>query len=151
MSRWLATLSEVFYAFFFVLIVFMRPCLFLLEGAYEQLSTLLPNTTRPAWPPVFFFFFFMAKCQGKTSARIHFVMPKPTGTHVLPLAHRSCYLTPRRWMSACAASSWMRDLNSANRPPDGNKHLEPRGSSGPSCRGEKWSRAAVSDKTDRLW
>lgn len=36
----------------------MRPCLFLLEGAYEQLSTLLPNATRPAWPPVFSFSFF---------------------------------------------------------------------------------------------
>lgn len=115
--------SEAFYAFFYsILIVFMRTCLFLLEGAYCCV-TRCPAQRRSACPcPFIPFFFFMTKCQGKTSAQIHFVMLKPRGTHVLLLAHWARYLTPHRWMSACAASSWMQGLNSANRPPDGNKH-----------------------------
>lgn len=75
--------------------------------------TPVPNTTTLSLPLSFHpSFCSTTKCQGKTSAQIHFVMLKPRGTHVLLLAHWACYLTPRRWMSACTASSWMQDLNS---------------------------------------
>lgn len=108
---------------FYELIVFMRMCLFLPEGASSCVTHRCPTQRCSAYPCLFIPLFFMTNCQGKTSAQIHFVMLKPRGTHVLLLAHWACYLTPHRWMSACAASSWMQDLNSANRPLDGNTQV----------------------------
>lgn len=65
MSRWLATLWGVLCIFFYsILIVFMRTCLFLLEGAYCCV-TRCPAQRRSACPCPFIPFFFHDKMSRK--------------------------------------------------------------------------------------